>query len=386
MPSMGNAQTGKRYAIVVGINAYDHFRPLRFCVDDATEMAKVLGDNGWTVKLIVSMESTDVDDRPTPESIIKEFKKIAAKTNPQDSFLFYFCGHGFSSDPKTGYLALSSTKADNPTGTALPVTQLLQAANAIPCKEKAFFFDACRNTFKGKNDRSLVVEDNQPNDSSNVPTMGGGLFAALGNLSTKASAALFLSCEEGKTAAELTDLKHGVFTYAVIKGLSGGVVSPDGLVTAENLKPYLQEEIKNLEPDQKPFTVLAGSSTIVFGKAVKTQSTGIKITIQVDSGLRINHTTVFVDGDAAPVEQGFVSLKPGEHKINLVLEGPGVRTQNNEVKYQSIRREFKVVVSKKHEFSYHVTTIMEENIDFFTHRRFRTPKLVEEKLLDGRKF
>ncbi len=383
--SKASAEGGKRYAIVVGINSYDHFRPLHFCVDDATEMAKVLGQSGWKVDLMLSMESTSERTRPTPKSILEAFSDIAKDAGPDDSFLFYFCGHGFAPSKSSGYLALSSTLPTKAEATALSVADLVRASGAIKCHEKAFFFDACRNSFKSKSDRSLVVEDNGTAATGDVPEMSSGLFKAFESISQKTSAAVFISCLDGKTAAELADLKHGVFTYVVLKGLSGGVVSPDGLVTANNLMPYIASEMKSIQPDQTPYAILAGSSTIVLGNAVKTQSTGININLQLDNNLRINHTTIFVDGDAAPVEEGFVSLKPGEHKINLVLEGPGVRN-NGGYKYQSIRREFKIRVSKKHEFSYHVNIGQTESFDPISRRSYRSMALVEEKLLDGRKF
>ncbi len=83
---------GERYAIVVGVNKYQHARlpPLLYAVNDAKELAKFLSDAKYTV-----VELTDTSEiLPTKDNIERAIEEILKKVNEHDTVLICLAGHG----------------------------------------------------------------------------------------------------------------------------------------------------------------------------------------------------------------------------------------------------------------------------------------------------
>ena len=245
-----------KVAIVIGVNQYsDTFIPsLRFAKADAVEVSSVLTTNGWDVITITTDESGSTGSA-TASGIQAALKQVA-KRGKLDSFLFYFCGHGFSNSKKVGYLALGDTTLSNLESTALAIPSLIDASGTIDATHKSFFFDACRNVPS----RVIGVETKK---------MDKDLFESFKNINAKTSAAVFLSCGENQLSYENDVLKHGVFTSAVLEGLKGEA-AVDGKVTANTLMGYISKRVPELEKAQTPFTVLAGSAPAEYSKGNKT--------------------------------------------------------------------------------------------------------------------
>lgn len=79
---------GDHYALVIGINRYKEFTPLRTAVNDAATVAKVL-EESYGFKVIVLL-----DEQATDEAIRDALYGLRAKVGQNDSLLIYFAGHG----------------------------------------------------------------------------------------------------------------------------------------------------------------------------------------------------------------------------------------------------------------------------------------------------
>jgi hypothetical protein len=82
------AAIGDAYALVIGINRYKEFTPLRTAANDAVAVAKVLEESyGFKVVLLLDEQATD-------EAIRDALYDLRAKVGQNDSLLIFFAGHG----------------------------------------------------------------------------------------------------------------------------------------------------------------------------------------------------------------------------------------------------------------------------------------------------
>src|SRR5262245_34298342 len=81
-------QTGKGWAVVIGIDGYQYAPRLRYAVNDAREVARVLTGQGFQTTVLY-------DSRATRRAIVSELGgKLVKKVSPRDRVLIYYAGHG----------------------------------------------------------------------------------------------------------------------------------------------------------------------------------------------------------------------------------------------------------------------------------------------------
>ena len=73
-------------ALTVGINNYN-IAPLRGCVNDSNNIAKLLTEKGYVVTQLLN-------EQATKENIILNLNKILGSLTDNDKFIFHYSGHG----------------------------------------------------------------------------------------------------------------------------------------------------------------------------------------------------------------------------------------------------------------------------------------------------
>src|SRR5947209_1194350 len=88
-PALSQNGEGKRSALLVGVNKYEHakFPNLRFAENDAQAMAQLLRDNGYEVTLLTSADAT------LPK-IRAALKAVTGPRKRGDLVLVGLAGHG----------------------------------------------------------------------------------------------------------------------------------------------------------------------------------------------------------------------------------------------------------------------------------------------------
>ena len=82
---------GKNYLLVIGIDQYQDFPPLRNAVKDAQEIAKVLVEKYQFERENVF---TLFNSAATQRAIVEQFRRLAETATEEDSLLVYHSGHG----------------------------------------------------------------------------------------------------------------------------------------------------------------------------------------------------------------------------------------------------------------------------------------------------
>jgi hypothetical protein len=105
---------GEYYGLLIGINAYKEWNPLRTAVRDAEALKRVLIDRYGFKKERVIIRT---DDAATRYKLINDIRNIASRLGKQDNLLIYYAGHGQIDDltgegywiPVEGQLKMPST-------------------------------------------------------------------------------------------------------------------------------------------------------------------------------------------------------------------------------------------------------------------------------------
>ncbi|MFZ5996726.1 MAG: caspase family protein [Nitrospirota bacterium] len=242
--SDGSVPSGARlYILAVGINKYENPKyTLRYGRSDAETFVQAVEQHGKNVFSRI-ITQTIYDTQANRRNIEAAFNRIIAEAQPEDVFVFYYAGHGVlskgdTSDKPEFYMALTDVTS-------------LTGENAM-FEERGLSALLLRNlSFRIKAQKQLLVLD--------ACHSGGALerFAAEGpadgytplQLGKSAGITVLAAAGTDQPATEFKQLGHGVFTYALVKGLGGEADrgdAPDGRITVRELEAYLNEQVPAL--------------------------------------------------------------------------------------------------------------------------------------------
>lgn len=131
-----------RKALIVGIDHYDHIKPLRGCVNDAHSVHAALErDADGTVNftnplMLTGTSSTSGVDRLTLREAVRDLFRDDAEIA-----LFYFSGHGYLDE--TGGFLCASDAASGDDGVSL--AEVMTFANQSPATNKIIILDSCHS-------------------------------------------------------------------------------------------------------------------------------------------------------------------------------------------------------------------------------------------------
>ena len=209
----------RHWAVVIGVDAYPPpFQSLKYAADDAKAIAQVFQDAGANVTLM----TPDSLIQPTKAYVIEQLQRHA-QLEAADLLTVYLSGHGEDVDG-TGYF-LPMDVTDPLADSGLSLENLFAILNRANAKHRFVIVDACRVAPK----EHFVAALSRYSEESNI---------------------IFTACDSNQWAPEVSRLKHGLFTYFLLKGLGGdyqdrGAAGPDGTVTVLGLLDYVTRGIED---------------------------------------------------------------------------------------------------------------------------------------------
>lgn len=209
-------------AVLVGVGKYPPFSglgQLHFPGSDVDAIAAVMKSQRYSV---LTLKDSDATKQSVLNAISQTGDAIAreVKDGKRLTVVFFFSGHGFAVDGKN-YLATFDAGVKNLGASGLAVEEVDEALVKTKAARRVLWIDACRNEpGKGVESRSLAT------------------------LQASAGTRALLSTEAGKISYEDDELKQGVFTYYLVKGLRGGAAKSDGLITFEDLAAYVESGVQ----------------------------------------------------------------------------------------------------------------------------------------------
>jgi formylglycine-generating enzyme required for sulfatase activity len=232
--ALAESPAGKRYAILVGVKAYNHadLPDLEYTERDVEELEKLLKPAGYEVVLLTTAAGEkDEARRPTLANIRKALAATLKDITKHDTVLIALAGHGVQpTGAKESYFCPLDAKPKD-ANTLLPLGGLIDELTDSGAGVKLLLVDACRNDPDPGRGRGV--------DGSRVEALPKGV------------AALF-SCSAGQRAFETKRAGggHGVFFHFVLEGLRGGAGKNDrGEVTWSRLAEYVEEHVEAKVPE-----------------------------------------------------------------------------------------------------------------------------------------
>ena len=221
------SQTGKSWAVVIGINDYEKVRRLTYAKADAESVAGMLRQRGFQVAELY-------DQQATRTAILDELgDKLVDRVGENDRVLIFFAGHGETKQPKggkeMGFLLPVEAEQEGLARTAIPMSLIRDLADGLPAKQVLFLVDVCYGGVAGQQFRSL-------------PKYTAEYLKAI---TRERGRQLITAGGPKQQAMEGPEWGHSVFTYYVLEGLRKGMadLNSDGIIPASELYAYLDERV-----------------------------------------------------------------------------------------------------------------------------------------------
>ncbi len=220
----------RSYAVIVGISRYQKLPEnwqLQFAERDAQSIYTIaISPEGGNFK----QENVHVLEgaKATLASVRHEIDEwLPSVAKDGDRVLIYFAGHGLVYQGK-GYLAPYDIDLSNVAATGYPMDELGQTIGTkIHATSKILLTDACHSGAISPADTETL--------NGKLANLERSLFSLT---ASRASERSFESPD--------LDGGHGVFTYYVVRGMSGAAdVSRDGIVTADELSEYVHTQVRH---------------------------------------------------------------------------------------------------------------------------------------------
>ena len=229
------------YLFSIGINNYKNSKyNLKYAKNDAKSFVTSLKKGGDS--LFNKIYTYNLNDKSvTKENIAATISEIQKVIGPEDVFVFYYAGHGTMSAPvdkKSGEFYIVTHDVTNLYGDvamldsiAVSAKQLMQYSMKLDAQKQLFVLDACHS---GGALHSLA-------------TRGDGREKALAQLARSTGTYFLTASQDAQYANEAGDLKHGLFTYALLEILQGKTTQAlDKKVTINEMKSYVEDRVPQL--------------------------------------------------------------------------------------------------------------------------------------------
>jgi len=334
-------EEGNKWALLVGINNYGdpNISMLKYAVADVAAFRDVLIDKNIcdfkADRVYLMTDKDEGNNRPTNSNVMFRLENLAGRIKPEDTFLFYFSGHGVTRGERSYLLAVNSdTRTLNTLQmTAIPLELLQQAIQKIRAKRVLFVIDACRNDPEaGKGDKDNLMTDEFVKDIRIKSAK------SVANISTLPSyRATLFACSLGERAYEMPEKKRSVFSYHLLEGLKGEAANAEGNVTVVDLAKYARKKVVEWTTEnfserkqQTPWLDQSGDADFVLVKTPDASVEEISNSATLVVSSEPPNATVYVNGikyGVAPRTAEIDTGITGERSIEVGLKLPGYKSK-----------------------------------------------------------
>jgi hypothetical protein len=242
------------HALVIGIAAYTHARPLP-PTRDAADIAALLVDPafcGYAPENVALLE----EERATGAAIRAALADLAARTDAGSTVFLFFSGHGgrIADGPGRGeYLIPVDGEVETEAAlaaTCIADSEFSAALAAITARKMVVVLDCCHAAGMDQ------AKDVKPRAGGEAGP-GGRLTAGLSEGYIDALAAgrgrvVYASSRDDQVSYVLPGDTYGLFTKHLLGGLRGGVSSDDGFVRVWDLFEFARNGVIGERPGQNP--------------------------------------------------------------------------------------------------------------------------------------
>jgi len=217
----------RKVALLIAVENYQSKKisPVGYAAADADELGATLKVHGFECSIYKNQAATK-------SALESHIKKAITSLGKDDTFFLFYAGHGFS-DRGKNYLTCYDSLPNDGINTSLRLQLIFNQLKKSPCEKKAMFLDACQTGWVlDESMRSLLSGMSE----SELEKFFDGAEYCVG----------FAACKLDESSWSASDLKHGIWTYFLIRALRGeepDAVARDGLITDSSLLNYLAARV-----------------------------------------------------------------------------------------------------------------------------------------------
>ena len=227
--------TPESFAVLVGVRSYrlpDQALDLEYTESDVDELSRVLFKQGFprrNIKLLTQWSESDNPElAPTRENIRRQLTRVFAGCIPGDTVLVAITGMGGDLGDPPQYCYLPADGDPRRPNSLFTLAEFYDLFRTCPAERKVLLVDTCQSI-------SGDLPASQP-----TPEPPPGL-------------AVLFACGPQQASFEHRDLRHGVFSYFVLRGLEGAAdLNQDGAVTLGELRSFTQRGVEDFVAEKLP--------------------------------------------------------------------------------------------------------------------------------------
>lgn len=187
---------------------------------------------------------------------LRKLKSRFMKTRPDDIVILYYSGHGkIEVNKAEAFFGTYDMDFAHPSKKGISISEFNNLLDSIPARNKVIFLDACHSGEINKDAwiKGLAIGETDPFDI--VLDLFTDLYQGNGTNIVVAARGL-------EAAKECNEIQHGVFTYAVLNGLSQMTADADtnAVLTIGELQNYVTRNVVLFSMICKPNILQRASS------------------------------------------------------------------------------------------------------------------------------
>ena len=223
------------HILAVGINEYKNKSlNLNYAKPDANSFADQMQEQGQAIYSNVVIHPL-YDQDAAKEDILQKIAQLQSEVSINDVFIFYYAGHGSMVDGDFYLVSSAASRLYDNTRIkeyGIQASELQDAMRDIKALKQLVIMDACQSGGSVE----VLAQRGAPEEK------------AIAQLSRSSGIHVMAAAGSDQYATEFESLGHGLFTYALLKGLSGDAdgAPKDGKVTIYELKSYLDDQVPEL--------------------------------------------------------------------------------------------------------------------------------------------
>ena len=218
---------GESFAFLVGVRSYrlpDQSIDLEFTESDVDELSRILFRHGFPRKNIRLLTQWNESDNaalaPTGTNIRSQLRTVLAQCIPDDTVIVAVTGMGGDLGTPPMYCYLPADGRPNEMTSLMSLAEFYELFRECPAQKKLLLVDTCQT----------VVAD--PIHWPKTPE-------------PPARMAVFFACAPNEPSYEHPSLRHGIFSYHVLRGLDGAADSDhDSIIDLGELVRYVSGHVR----------------------------------------------------------------------------------------------------------------------------------------------
>jgi hypothetical protein len=240
----------KSWALIVGVDHYQHVSPLTYACNDADAVAEILVDElNFPAEHVIVLKNEEA----TREAILENYLDFIHKADDSnDRVMFFFAGHGHtieSQNGPVGYLLPFDANMSR-FNTLIRWDELTRNADMIPSKHMLFVIDACYS--------GLAIQRVVP----------PGTKRFLNSMLQRRARQVITAGKADETVADGGGPggKNSIFTGYLLQGLKGDALDENRVLTAMGLMNYVYRKVgqDNRSRQTPAYGYLDGDGDFIF--------------------------------------------------------------------------------------------------------------------------